>query len=149
MSVIELDPGLQEEVSRRLARAGQRWTGGRRQVVGAFARATAPLSVSEVHDVVGSDMPLSSLYRILGDLVAAGVLIRLEFAEGFARFELDEGLAEHHHHLVCTGCGIVADLELPDLERTLDTTAVDIRRRAGFEARTHRLDFFGLCAACS
>ncbi len=149
MSVIELDPGLQEEVSRRLARAGQRWTGGRRRVVGAVAGATSPLSVSEVHDVVGPDVPLSSLYRILGDLVAAGVLIRLEFAEGFARFELDDGLAEHHHHLVCTGCGIVADLELPDLERTLDTTAVDIRRRAGFEARTHRLDFFGLCAACS
>ena len=149
MSVIELDPGLHEEVSLRLARAGQRWTGGRRQVVAAVARATAPLSVSEVHEVVGPDVPLSSLYRILGDLVAAGILIRLEFAEGFARFELDEGLAEHHHHLVCTACGIVADLELPDLERTLDTTAVDIHRRAGFEARTHRLDFFGLCAACS
>ncbi len=43
----------------------------------------------------------------------------------------------------------MADLELPDLERTLDTTAVDIRRRAGFDTRTHRLDFFGLCAACS
>jgi Fe2+ or Zn2+ uptake regulation protein len=149
VSVIELDPRLQEEVTRRLAGAGQRWTGGRRQVVGAFARATAPLSVSEVHDVVGADMPLSSLYRILGDLVAAGVLIRLEFAEGFARFELDEGLGEHHHHLVCTGCGIVADLELPDLERTLGDTAVDIRRRAGFDTRTHRVDFFGLCAACS
>ena len=44
---------------------------------------------------------------------------------------------------------LVADLELPDLERTLGDTAVDIQRRAGFEARTHRLDFFGLCAACS
>jgi len=149
VSVIDLDPGLQEEVTRRLAVVGQRWTAGRRQVVGAVAGATAPLSVTEVHDIVGPEMPLSSLYRILADLVAAGVLIRLEFAEGFARFELDEGLAEHHHHLVCTGCGIVADLELPDLERSLGDTAVDIRRRAGFEARTHRLDFFGLCAACS
>ena len=55
--------------------------------------------------MVGPDVPLSSLYRIIGDLVAAGVLIRLEFAEGFARFELDEELAEHHHHLVCTECG--------------------------------------------
>ncbi|MEA2704876.1 MAG: Fur family transcriptional regulator, ferric uptake regulator [Actinomycetota bacterium] len=142
------DPATQEEVSRRLARAGQRWTGGRRDVVAAFARATAPLSVQEVHDLVGPAVPLSSLYRILADLVAAGILIRLEFAEGFARYELDEGLAEHHHHLVCTGCGIVADLELPDLERTIGETARSIRQRAGFEARTHRLDFFGLCGAC-
>ncbi len=142
------DPATQEEVSRRLARAGQRWTDGRREVVSAFARATAPLSVQEVHDLVGPAVPLSSLYRTLADLVAAGILIRLEFAEGFARFELDEGLAEHHHHLVCTGCGIVADLELPDLERTLGEAARHIRQRAGFEARTHRLDFFGLCGAC-
>lgn len=147
--MIDLDPGLHQEISSRLARAGQRWTEGRRQVVGAIAHATAPLSVSEVHEMVGPEVPLSSLYRIVGDLVGAGVLSRLEFAEGFARFELDEGLAEHHHHLVCTGCGVVADLELPDLERTLGDTADDIHRRAGFQAQTHRVDFFGLCSACS
>ena len=117
-------------------------------VVDAIARATAPLSAHEVHEVVGSAVPLSSLYRIIGDLVSAGVLIRLEFAEGFARFELDEELAEHHHHLVCTECGDVIDLELPDLERTIDRASEGIRQRAGFRPRSHRLDFFGECSAC-
>ena len=141
------DP-IGDEVSRRLARAGQRWTTGRRRVVDAFAGSAAPLSVQEVHGRVGPSVPLSSLYRILADLVAARVLIRLEFAEGFARFELDEELAEHHHHLVCTQCGAVVDLELPDLERTIVDTARRLRRRAGFNARAHRVDFFGLCRAC-
>src|SRR5438445_5766355 len=143
-------PGMDDligaEVEHRLARAGQRWTPGRRRVVDAFAGATAPLSVPEIHERVGRAVPLSSLYRIIADLVAARVLIRLEFAEGFARFELDEELVEHHHHLVCTECGAVSDLELPDLERTLDDTARRLRRRAGFTARAHRLAFFGVCA---
>lgn len=143
------DAAIAAEVSRRLARSGQRWTAGRRRVVEAFARATAPLSVHEVHALVAPAVPLSSLYRILADLVTAGILIRLEFAEGFARFELDEGLAEHHHHLVCTACGLVSDLELPELERTIGTTSRTIERDSGFRTRTHRLDFFGTCDACT
>src|SRR2546423_14895410 len=102
------DAAVREEVGRRLARVGQRWTAGRGHVIDAFARPTAPLSVQEVQELVGPRVPLSSLYRIISDLVAARVLIRLEFAEGFARFELDEELVEHHHHLVCTTCGSVA-----------------------------------------
>lgn len=146
---MSLDSAVTDEISRRLARAGQRWTAGRRRVVEAFARATAPLSVHEVNALVAPAVPLSSLYRILADLVTAGVLIRLEFAEGFARFELDEDLAEHHHHVVCTECGLVSDLELPELERTIGTTSRTIERQSGFRTRTHRLDFFGTCDACS
>ena len=142
------DPAVQDEITRRLAKNGQRWTKGRREVVSAFAGAMSPLSVQEAAALVGPAVPLSSLYRIIADLVAARVLIRLEFAEGFARFELDEGLAEHHHHLVCTECGSVADLELPELERTIGATTRHIRRRAGFTPRTHRLDFFGVCRDC-
>ena len=144
-----LGPAVGEEVTRRLERAGQRWTPGRRQVVEALAGATAPLSAHELHELVGDGVPLSSLYRIVADLVAARVIIRLEFAEGFSRFELDEELAEHHHHLVCTACGSVRDLELPELERTLGSAGGGIRARTGFRARAHRLDFFGLCADCA
>ena len=84
---------LEEEVDRRLARAGQRWTKGRRSVVDAMAKAKAPMSVPDVQSAVGSAVPLSSLYRIISDLVDAKVLFKLEFAQGFARFELDEELA--------------------------------------------------------
>ena len=109
----------------------------------------APLSVPELQAKVGPEVPLSSLYRIISDLVDAKVLLKLEFAEGFGRFELDEGLAKHHHHLVCTECGAVADLELPDLESELDATSKPIKRRSGFRVESHRLDFFGVCANCA
>jgi Fe2+ or Zn2+ uptake regulation protein len=140
---------LDGEIDRRLARRGQRWTRGRQAVVDAMKGSVAPMSVPDLQAAVGDAVPLSSLYRIIGDLVDAKVFIKLEFAEGFARFELDEELAAHHHHLVCNSCGVVADLELSDLESTLDTTAAAIARATGFVTKSHRLDFFGLCQKCA
>lgn len=136
------------EIDQRLARASLRWTNGRRAVVAAMGSATAPLSMPDLQTAVGPSVPLSTLYRIVADLLEAKVLIKLEFAEGFARFELDEELASHHHHLVCTSCGDVADLELADFETTLEAVMRGIKRRTGFKSTAHRLDFFGLCTNC-
>ena len=144
---------LVEEVGHRLARAGQRWTAGRRAVVAIFESAQAPLSMQDLQDRARDGrVPLSSLYRIVSDLMAANVLVRLEFEEGFARFELVEELARHHHHLVCVECGTVEDFEgpgLPDLERAVDDAMRSIVRRHRFSVRNHRLDFFGTCATCT
>jgi Fur family transcriptional regulator, ferric uptake regulator len=140
---------VREEIDRRMAKAGLRWTGGRRSVVDAMHASTAPLSVPDLQTAVGPNVPLSSLYRIIGDLVDATILIKLEFAEGFARFELDDALSAHHHHLVCTECGGVTDLELGELETALDGTSTTIKRRTGFRVASHRLDFFGICGACA
>lgn len=141
-------PNVNEEIDRRLAKAGQRWTRGRRAVVEVMAGITSPVSVPELQAMVGPAIPLSTLYRIISDLLTANVLIKLEFAEGFARFELDDALSKHHHHLVCTECGTVIDLEFAELETVLDGTNAAIRKRTGFKVASHRLDFFGVCGAC-
>lgn len=143
---------LIEEIGHRMARSGLRWTPGRRAVVDIFEAARSPLSMQELQDRARGRVPLSSLYRIVSDLVAANVLVRLEFEEGFARFELVEELARHHHHLVCLECGTVEDFEgpgLPNLERAVDDAMRSIRRRHRFAVRSHRLDFFGTCGGCA
>jgi Fur family ferric uptake transcriptional regulator len=147
------ESALVEEVGHRLARTGLRWTAGRRAVVEIFESAQAPLSMQDLQDrAAEARVPLSSLYRIVSDLIGANVLVKLEFEEGFARFELVEELAKHHHHLVCVECGTVEDFEgpgLPDLERAVDDAMRSIVRRHRFAVRNHRLDFFGTCAACT
>jgi Fur family ferric uptake transcriptional regulator len=147
------ESALFEEVGHRLARAGLRWTAGRRAVVDIFESAQAPLSMQDLQDRArAARVPLSSLYRIVSDLIGASVLVKLEFEEGFARFELVEELARHHHHLVCVECGTVEDFEgpgLPDLERAVDDAMRSIVRRHRFSVRNHRLDFFGTCADCT
>jgi Fur family transcriptional regulator, ferric uptake regulator len=143
------NPGTTSEINRRMAKAGLRWTRARRIVVDTVGAATAPVSVPDLQATIGRQVPLSSLYRVIADLLAAKILIKLEFAEGFARFELDEELAEHHHHLVCTTCGLVIDVELHDAEAALLVTATAVMERTGFAVTMHRLDFFGTCASCA
>jgi Fur family transcriptional regulator, ferric uptake regulator len=137
------------EIARRLAEANLRTTSGRRLVLEALARAENPLSVTELHEFLRDRIPLSSLYRIISDLGDARVVRKLEFEEGFARYEFDEDLADHHHHLVCTTCGMVVDVPLPHLEDRLAATTDEIAAATGFVAATHRLDFFGTCRDCA
>jgi Fur family ferric uptake transcriptional regulator len=71
---------------------------------------------------------------------------RFDFGDGTARFELlAEGDDGHHHHLVCTDCSVVVEVDgcFPvELEEAL-------ARRHGFTAVTHRLEFFGRCPKCA
>ena len=95
-------------------------------------------------------MPQSSAYRNVAVLEQAVVLRRV-IAEGdFARFELDEALTEHHHHLVCSNCGRIEDVAIPaSIERSLDRTLDRLAEGAGFASVGHRLDLIGLCRTCA
>ena len=92
---------------------------------------------------------MSSAYRNLTVLEQAGIVHRVITQEDFARYELAEALTEHHHHLVCSSCGLVRDLPSDvNVERLMK--AVTARATAeGFAPVTHRLDIIGLCADCS
>ena len=75
---------------------------------------------------------------------------RLVTDEEFGRYELAEDLIGHHHHLVCSRCGKMRDVAVPEeLERTLERTLDRIAKRAGFARVSHRLDLLGLCADCA
>jgi len=51
---------------------------------------------------------------------------------------------EHHHHAICSHCGLV--LELPGCP--LNSEAGNDARAAGFRLHGHRLEFYGVCRAC-
>jgi Fe2+ or Zn2+ uptake regulation protein len=78
-------------------------------------------------------------------------VVRRVITEGdFARFELDEGLTEHHHHLVCSNCGKVEDVAIPaDVERSLGRSLDRLAKGAGFASVGHRLDLIGRCRGCA
>jgi Fur family ferric uptake transcriptional regulator len=136
-------------IAERLARVGQRYTANRRALVQELLSARRPLAMGDL--TAGKRaLPQSSAYRNLAVLEQAGV-IRKVLAEGdYARFELDEGLTEHHHHLVCSNCGRVEDVAIPSgIERSLDRTLDAVARDAGFATIDHRLDLIGLCRRCA
>ena len=74
---------------------------------------------------------------------------RIVTTDDFARYELAEDLTEHHHHLICSTCGDVADFSLqPSVEEELDRALRKVARRTSFAVDGHRLDLVGICSSC-
>ena len=141
---------VHDEAAVRLRALDQRYTGGRQAIVAVLADAARPMTVPEIlAQVERRAVPQSSAYRNLTVLLEAGVVHRLPGADEFARYELAEELAGHHHHLMCSVCGEVADIAAsPRVERALAEATRVAAEEAGFEVTGHRIDLLGRCAAC-
>ena len=141
---------MHREAALRLAALDQRYTRGRRAIVEALSDAARPLTVPEIlQGTERGSVPVSSAYRNLTVLLDAGVAHRLPGADEFARYELAEELAGHHHHLVCEKCGRVADVDTSSrLEKALAEAARVAAAENGFDVTGHRIDLLGLCSDC-
>ncbi|HEX8803741.1 MAG TPA: Fur family transcriptional regulator [Acidimicrobiales bacterium] len=141
---------LHDEVGVRLAANGQRYTSGRRAIVDVLSAAGRPFTVPEITRSTGArGLPQSSAYRNLTILVDTGIVRRVPGGGGHDRFELAEDLAGHHHHLLCTDCGVVTDVSAtPRLERALAEAARAASAESGFEVVGHRIDLVGRCRSC-
>lgn len=143
-----MEGDLHEEVSRRLTENEQRYTSGRRALVGVLADAGRPLTIPEV---LGRSrgVPQSTAYRNLTVLVEAGVARRVNGTDDHGRFELAEDLTGHHHHVICTTCGTVTDVHVaPRLELALEAAADAATADLGFEVSGHTIDLLGTCRRC-
>jgi len=147
--VIPPDADLHQEAALRLGAADQRYTTKRRALVEVLARADRPLTMQEVL-ASAPGVAQSSAYRNLAVLAEAGVVRRIQGADDNGRFELTEVVSgHHHHHLICTSCGLMADVHATaKLERALAEAARTAAEDAGFLVIEHRFDLVGICATC-
>lgn len=144
-----LAPHLERQVGERLSQHGARFTSARRRIVGALSRAQGPRSAVELSVATERTVPVSSLYRNLSVLADAGVVSPHHGAGGLTRYELSEWLAGHHHHLVCTRCGQVDDVDVGEqTEAALDSLARSAGRAFGFKTQGHSLEIEGECRSC-
>lgn len=130
----------------RLKAEGRRLTPQRKTIVEVFAESGRHLSAQDVYDIVKESHPgmgLTTVYRTLELLTRDKILRRVDFDSGPSRYELNDP-GDHHHHLVCSGCGEVVEFhgcDLADLEAHL-------AEQCGFKVHGHWLEMFGLCAGC-
>ncbi|MGY6499762.1 MAG: Fur family transcriptional regulator [Acidimicrobiales bacterium] len=132
-----------------LRRDGQRYTSNRRVLVEILEETDRPLTIPELLER-RSGIPQSSAYRNLSVLEKAGVVDRILATDEFARYELAEGLTDHHHHhLICSDCGEVTDFVVaPGVEKRLDEAVAAIAAETGYEVQGHRFDLIGVCPQC-
>lgn len=83
-----------------------------------------------------------AVYDVLGALSRAGLARRIEPAGSSARFEARVG--DNHHHIVCRGCGAIADVDCVVGERPCLTPS----ESHGFALDEAEVTFWGLCPAC-
>ena len=139
---------IAHHVATKLAEIGQRFTTGRRMIVEALSTAQRPLSIPEILNNTDG-LAQSSAYRNLTVLENAGVVVRVITTDEWARFELSEDITGHHHHMVCSVCGAVDDVRIPDtIEEALDNALARVAAKAGFTMAHHRLDVVGVCRTC-
>ncbi len=130
----------------KLRRGARKITGPRQAILDLLRRCSSPLTAKEIYArLPRGDCDLATVYRSLHMLEAMKMVKRFDLGPGGARFELlAEGDDGHHHHLICTRCSEIVEIEdcfPPRLER-------EIAVRNGFKSVTHKLEFYGLCPRC-
>ena len=90
----------------------------------------------------GEDVGLATVYRVLTQFEAAGLVRRLNFEEGRSVFELESG--EHHDHMVCIDCGTVAEF----VDDVIERRQREVAEKHGFAIDDHSLVLYGRCSKC-
>ncbi len=123
-----------------------RATRQRSAVLGVLDDAEDFLSAQELHSRLrgaGQGVGLSTVYRTLQALAAAGEVDVLLSPEGEARYRSCS--TGHHHHLVCRRCGRTVEVRSAAVERWAAAVAAE----AGFSEVSHTIEVFGLCPDCT
>ena len=103
---------------------------------------TRHLSAEDIYRTLldsNEDIGLATVYRVLTQFEAAGLVSRHHFEDGMAVFELNQGV--HHDHIVCLECGRVEEFMDSGIEDRQNAVA----ERLGYEIRDHSMVLYGKC----
>jgi Fur family ferric uptake transcriptional regulator len=98
--------------------------------------------IDAVREDLGEVSP-QAVYDVLRALTDAGLVRRIEPAGSAARYE--SRVADNHHHVICRGCGAIADVDCA-VGETPCLTASDTH---GFTVDEAEVIYWGLCPACA
>ena len=115
-------------------------------VLEALLEVNNPLTVEELQLKLKGIVAKSTLYRVLNDLKKINILNEFTSPDNSTVVELILEDHSHHHHLFCSDCGEVIDVELSDeFEKMLLVEIESIQKKFNFEINDHRVEMFGLC----
>lgn len=145
--------GNEHEISvpeKELKSVGLKATAPRMRILELFQRAhdvgtERHLSAEDIYKQLlaeNIEVGLATVYRVLTQFEAAGLIVRHYFGNDRATYEMDDGA--HHDHIVCTRCGRVEEFVNTDIEKRQKQVA----ERLGFELEGHSLSLYGVCEDC-
>lgn len=90
----------------------------------------------------GEEIGLATVYRVLTQFEAAGLVERHHFESGQAVFELKE--TGHHDHIICVSCGKVEEF----YDEMIEARQKEVAIAKGYEVTDHSLTLYGKCPDC-
>ncbi len=103
------------------------------------------LTAEQVYKILlaeDEEIGLATVYRVLTQFEAAGLVCRHHFEGGNSVFELNKG--SHHDHIVCMKCGRVDEFTDEMIEKRQKAIATEL----GYELTDHSLYLYGFCTDC-
>jgi Fur family ferric uptake transcriptional regulator len=128
-------------IEKACQKRGMRMTGQRRTIAQVIAGSDDHPDVEELHrraSAVDSGISIATVYRTVKLFEDAGILERLDFRDGRARYE--EASDEHHDHLIDLQSGEVIEFHNEDIEKIQEFVA----RELGYRLVDHRLELYGI-----
>ena len=130
-----------DQLMRIIEDQGYRSTAPRRALMQRVAETDAHFAAEELRRSLPT-VGRATVYRGLNLLVEAGILCRVLLEDGSLHYHRSH--RGHHHHLICTECGLTQDLIGCDIEAMLTEKAA----QHVFQADGHRLEVYGRCHKC-
>jgi Fe2+ or Zn2+ uptake regulation protein len=127
-----------------LDRAGYRLTEPRRAVAELIVAREGHFSAADLMaDARARRLGIgrATIFRALDLFTELNVLERLDLLSGEHAYVPCEP-AGHHHHIVCSACGRVTEIQEVGL------ALEEIQRRTGWQVESHRLELYGRCPRC-
>ncbi len=127
-------------ISRSVAN-GLRMTDQRRVIAQVIEAADDHPDVEQLHaqaSALDAGISIATVYRTVKLFEEAGLLEKLEFGDGRARYEDAE--RDHHDHLIDMQTGEVIEFVDPEIEALQDRIA----KRLGYRLKGHRLELYGV-----
>jgi Fur family transcriptional regulator, ferric uptake regulator len=109
---------------------------------------TCALTATEIEDALRMAerrVSRASVYRILDELERLRLVQRVETGQAMVRYERVCEHDEHHHHLVCDGCGLVMPFSDEALERAISS----LSQRVPLTVSEHEIVLRGECRDCA
>ena len=105
-----------------------------------------PITVDDLLSQLKNKVAKSTLYRVLNDLKEINILHEFSTPDNQTVVELILEDHSHHHHLFCSDCGEIIDVEMGNgFEETLSVEIKRIERKFNFVIEDHRIELFGKC----
>ena len=130
----------QETIEQRCETAGLRMTDQRRIIARVLQKATDHPDVEQVYSRairVDPAISIATVYRTVKLFEEAGILEKLEFGDGRARYEDAE--RDHHDHLIDMQTGEVIEF----VDKEIELLQEKIAKRLNYKLLGHRLELYG------